>query len=188
MLAKVSPVTYRIQCHAGADPEVVHVDKLMPYQPDFGEELESWLRDEESGGCRAKGTQTPMPVLPETPPEVTGEPSTEVQSSPHDPGPESYPGTDSENEPSESVAPPRRGSRPRQEPDRYTEVHSVRTVQETADSLIPSLLLLVPLLLVVVAMSNPDVAVMAVVAVATSVSMFSPQLLLPWTRWWAGHC
>ena len=51
MLAKVSPVTYRIQCHAGAKPEVVHVDKLMPYQPNFGEELETWLRDEESGGC-----------------------------------------------------------------------------------------------------------------------------------------
>ncbi len=68
---------------------MVHVDKLMPYQPDFGEELESWLRDEESGGCRAKGTQTPMPALPETPPEVTDEPSVEVNSSPHDPGPES---------------------------------------------------------------------------------------------------
>ncbi len=102
---------YRIQRHAGAEPEVVHVDKLMPYQPDFGEEVESWLRDEDSGGCRAKGTQTPAPVLPETPPEVTGEPSAEVPSSPHDPGPESYSGTDSENGPSESVAPPRRGNR-----------------------------------------------------------------------------
>ncbi len=63
VLAKVSPVTYRIQRHAGAEPKIVHVDKLMPYQPDFGEELESWLRDEESGGCRAKGTQTPMHYL-----------------------------------------------------------------------------------------------------------------------------
>ena len=187
VLAKVSPVTYRIQRHAGAEPEVVHVDKLMPYQPDFGEELESWLRDEESGGCRAKITQTPMPVPPETPPEVAGRPSVEVQSSPHDPGPESYPGTDSENEPSESVAPPRRGSRPRQEPDRYTEVRSVWSVRETAGSLIPSILLHVALLLVVVAMSNPGVAVMTVVAAAVSVSMFSPQLLPPWTRWWAGH-
>ncbi len=100
----------------------------MPYQPDFGEELESWLRDEESGGCRAKGTQTPMPVPSETSPEVTREPSNEVLSSPHDPGPESYPSTDSESKPSESVAPPRRGSRPRQEPDRYTEVRCVRSV------------------------------------------------------------
>ncbi len=88
MLAKVRPVTYRIQCHAGAEPEVMHVDKLMPYQPDFGEELESWLRGEESGGCRGKGTQTPMPVLAETPIEVVDEPSIEVQSSIHDPGPE----------------------------------------------------------------------------------------------------
>ncbi len=187
MLAKVSPVTYRIQRYAGAEPEVVHVDKLMPYQPDFGEELESWLREEESGGCRAKGTQTPMPVPSETRPEVTGEPSTKVPSSPYDPGPESYPVTDSENEPSESVAPPRRGSRPRQEPDHYTEVRSVWFARETADNLIPSLLLLVALLLVVVTMSNPDVAVMAAVAVATSVSMFSPQLLPPWIRWWASH-
>ncbi len=64
MLAKVSPIMYRIQCHAGAESEIVLADKLMPYQPDFGEELESWLQDEESGGCRA--TQTPMPALPET--------------------------------------------------------------------------------------------------------------------------
>ncbi len=189
MLAKVSPVIHRIQRHVGAEPEVVHVDKLMPYQPDYGEELESWLRDEDSGGCRAKGTQPPMPVLPETPPGVIGEPSTEVPSSPYDPGPGSYPGTDSENEPSESVVPPRRGSRPRKEPDRYTEVRNVWSARETADSLIPSLLLLVALLLVVVAtcMSNPGVVVMAVVAVARSVRMFSPQLLPPWTRWWAGH-
>ena len=55
VLAKVSPVMYKIQRHAGAEPKIVHVDKLMPYQPDFGEELESWLRDEESGGCRVKG-------------------------------------------------------------------------------------------------------------------------------------
>ncbi len=39
----------------------------------------------------------------------------------------------------------------------------------------------------VVAMSNPDVAVMAVVAVAASMSMIPPQLMPPWTRWWAGY-
>ncbi len=177
----------RIQCHAGAKPEIVRVHKLMPYQPDFGEELKSWLRDEESGGCRAKGTQTPMPVLPETSPEVAGK-TTEVHSSPHDPGPESYSGTDSEDKPSESVAPPRRGNRPCQEQDRYPERRSVRSVRETTDGLIPSLLLLVGLLLVVIAMSNPDMVVMAVVAVAANVSMFSPQLMPPWTRWWASHC
>ena len=45
------------------------------------------------------------------------------------------------------------------------------------------------MLLVVVIVLNPDVAVMAVVAVAAVVSMlFSTQLMLPWTCWWAGHC
>ncbi len=179
MLAKVSPVTYRIQPHAGAEPKIVHVDKLMPYQPDFGEELESWLWDEDSGGCRAKGTQTPMPALPETSPEVAGGPSIEVHSIPHDPGLKSYSGTHSEDEPSESVAPSRCGNRPRQEPDWYTEVRSVRYARWTTDSLIPSLLLLVGLLLVVAAMSNPDMAVLTVVAGATSVSIFSPQLMPP---------
>ena len=119
VLAKVSPVTYRMQRHTGAEPEIVHVDKLMPYQPDFGEELESWLQDEESGGCRAKG---PMPALPETSPGVVDEPSIEVNTSPRDPGPQSYSGTDSEDESSVSVAPPRRGRRQHQEPDQYTEV------------------------------------------------------------------
>ncbi len=97
MLAKFSPVMYRIQSHAGAEPKIVDVDKLMPYQPDFGEELESWLQDEELGGCRAKGIQTPMLPLPGTSPGVVDEPSNEVHSSPHDPGPESYSGTDSED-------------------------------------------------------------------------------------------
>ncbi len=58
----------------------------------------------------------------------------------------------------------------------------------TTDSLGPSLLFLVGVLLVVVVILNPDVAVMAVVAVAAVVSMlFSPQLMLPLTRCWAGH-
>ncbi len=78
VVAKVSSVTYKIQCHAGAEPEIVHVDKLMPYQADFGEELDSWLQDEDSGGHRVKGTQTPMPVPPEASSEVTDGPSNEV--------------------------------------------------------------------------------------------------------------
>ncbi len=58
----------------------------------------------------------------------------------------------------------------------------------TTDSLGPSLLFLVRVLLLVVVVLNPDVAVLAVVAVAAVVSMFfSPQLMLPWTRWWMGH-
>ena len=92
------------------------------------------------------------------------------------------------NSPSESAASPRRSQRPRQEPDRYTEVRSVRSAVSATDSLGPSLLLLVAVLLVVATVLNPDVAVIAVVAVAAVVSMLlSPQLMLPWTRWWAGH-
>ncbi len=40
------------------EPELVHVDKLLPYQADFGEELHSWLHDEELGGHQVAGTQT----------------------------------------------------------------------------------------------------------------------------------
>ena len=43
-------------------------------------------------------------------------------------------------------------------------------------------------LLLVVVVLNPDAALIAVVVVAAVVSMFfSPQLMLAWTRWWAGH-
>ncbi len=43
-------MTYKIQRHSRADPEFVHVDKLLPYQADFEEELHSWLHGEESDG------------------------------------------------------------------------------------------------------------------------------------------
>ncbi len=36
VLAKTSPVTYKIQRHARTKPEIVHVEKLLPYQADFG--------------------------------------------------------------------------------------------------------------------------------------------------------
>ncbi len=49
VLVKTSPVTYEIQRRAGADPEIVHVDRLLPYWADFGEELNSWVECEESG-------------------------------------------------------------------------------------------------------------------------------------------
>ncbi len=185
VLTKVSSVTYKIQRHAGAEPEIVHVDKLMPYQADFREELESWLQDEDSGGHRVKGTQTPMPVSSEAPPGVADGPSNEVRDRPFDPRPEDGYGADMEGEsPSEATAPPQRSQRPRQEPDWYTEVRSVRSAVNTTDSLGPNLLFLVGMLLVVVVVLNPDMAVMAVVAVAAVVSMFfSPQLMLPWTCW-----
>ncbi len=58
----------------------------------------------------------------------------------------------------------------------------------TTDSLGPSLLFLVAMLLVVVVVLNPDVAVMAVVAVAAVVSMFfCNHLMLPWTCWWTTY-
>ncbi len=105
MLAKVSSAIYKIQCHAGADPEMVHVDKLMPYQADFGEELKSWLQDEESGRHRAKGTQTAAPVPSEASPGVADGPSYEVTDRPFNPGPEDGYGPDIESS-SESAAPP----------------------------------------------------------------------------------
>ncbi len=50
VLAKASPMTYKIQCHARAHPEFVHVDKLLPYLAYIEEELHSWLHGEESDG------------------------------------------------------------------------------------------------------------------------------------------
>ena len=69
VLAKTSPVTYNIQRHARAEPEIVHVDKMLPYQADFDEELHSWLHGEESDGQRIAETQTTDSILTELPPE-----------------------------------------------------------------------------------------------------------------------
>ncbi len=155
----------------------------------FGDELKSWLQDEELGGQRVKGTQTPAPVPSETSPGLVDRPSSEVTDHPFDPGPEDGYGTDMEGESfSESAASPKRSQQQCQEPGWYTEVRSVRSAVSTTDSLGPSLLFMVGMLLVVVVVLNPEVAVMAVVAVAASISMFFfPQLMLPWTHWWAGN-
>ncbi len=64
VLAKTGPVTYKIQHHAEVDPEIIHVDKLMPYQADFEEELQSWLQDTETTGHRVIGTHSCDPVPP----------------------------------------------------------------------------------------------------------------------------
>ncbi len=64
VLLRIGPVIYKIQRHAEADPEIIHVDKLMPYQADFGEELRSWLQDTETTGHRVIGTQICDPVPP----------------------------------------------------------------------------------------------------------------------------
>ena len=84
MLAKTGSLTYKIQYSAEAEPELVHVDKLLPYQADFGEELQSWLQDEELGGHNVAGMQTDQPASPSN---SLPEPSTHtVGGSPPDPG------------------------------------------------------------------------------------------------------
>ncbi len=63
MLAKTGPVTYKIQRQSQADPEIVHVDKLMPYYPDFEEQLHSWIETACLMQYRDQETQTSQPVL-----------------------------------------------------------------------------------------------------------------------------
>ncbi len=63
MLAKTGPVTCKIQHHPQADPEIVHVDKLMPYYPDFREQLHSWIETDCPMQYRDQEIQTSQPVL-----------------------------------------------------------------------------------------------------------------------------
>ncbi len=63
VLAKTGPVMYNIQRHSQADPEIVHVDKLMPYYPDFGDRLHSWIETHCLTQYRDQEVQTPKPVL-----------------------------------------------------------------------------------------------------------------------------
>ncbi len=79
MLAKTGPVTYKIQRHPQAEPDIVHVDKLMPYYPDFGEELHSWVETDHPTRYRDQGEQTASPPLQsqltaivDIPPQVPG--------------------------------------------------------------------------------------------------------------------
>ncbi len=62
-LAKTGPVTYTIPRHPLAGPEVVPVDKLMPYYPDFGERLHSWIETDCPMQYRDQEVQTSKPVL-----------------------------------------------------------------------------------------------------------------------------
>ncbi len=126
VLTKVGPVTYKIQRHAEADPEIVHVDKLMPYQADFGEELQRWLQDTETTGHRVIGTQTCDPVPPAAEAEPVPSPVNEDEAG--------FSGSDSEgvvdteleddNIPAPAT-PPRRGLRPRRVPDRYAPINRI---------------------------------------------------------------
>ncbi len=79
VLAKTGPVTYKIQRHPQAEPDIVHVDKLMPYYPDFGEELHSWIEADHPTRYRDQGEQTASPTLQSQlivvvniPPQVSG--------------------------------------------------------------------------------------------------------------------
>ena len=79
VLAKTGPVTYKIQRHPQAEPDIVHVDKLMPYYPDFGEELHSWIETDHPTRYREQGEQTASPtiqsqltVVVDIPPQVPG--------------------------------------------------------------------------------------------------------------------
>ena len=54
---------YKIQRHRQAGPEVVQVDKLMPYYPDFRERLHSWIETDCPMQYRDQEVQTSKPVL-----------------------------------------------------------------------------------------------------------------------------
>ncbi len=98
VLAKTGPVTYKIQRHAEADPEIVHVDKLLPYQADFGEDLQSWLQDTESTGHRVIGTQTCDYVPSDTEPEIFPDITIEDEASFSEPDSEDWADSDPEDE------------------------------------------------------------------------------------------
>ncbi len=63
VLAKTGPGTYKIQRHLQADPDIVHMDKLMPYYPDSGERLSSWIETDSPVQYRDQEIQTSRPVL-----------------------------------------------------------------------------------------------------------------------------
>lgn len=67
----------------------MHVEKLLPYQADFGEELHNWIQVEELGDHQAE--------QPVTSADSSREPFTNpVSDSPHDAGSEGYHGVESE--------------------------------------------------------------------------------------------
>ena len=86
VLAKTGPVTYKIQRHPQADPEIVHVDKLMPYYSYFGERLCSWIETGYLTQYRDQEAQTLKPVLWDQPVAVV-----DITPQISDPNPESEP-------------------------------------------------------------------------------------------------
>ena len=55
VIAKTGPVVYKIQHHPQAEPDILHVDKLMPYYLDFREELQSWIEIDHPTQYRDRG-------------------------------------------------------------------------------------------------------------------------------------
>ena len=133
VLAKTSPVTYKIQRHARAEPEFVHVDKLLPYQADFEEELHSWLHGEESDGRRVAEMQAADNKPFELPPEAAVSSPSPMPGGSLDFDLVSDQDAEVKSdavEPSTSAIQPRQGLRPHQIPDCYTSVRSIRSVPE----------------------------------------------------------
>ena len=60
MLGQVGEVNYKVQQQENADPHVVHVDKLIPYLPDFDVVLTPWIKLDQDP--RVKATQTGDPL------------------------------------------------------------------------------------------------------------------------------
>ncbi len=126
VLTKTGPVTYKIQRHAEADPEIIHVDKLLPYQADLGEDLQIWLQDTESKGHRVIGTQTCDHVPSDPEPEIFPDFTTEDKTSFSECDSENWANSDPEDEElSTPEMPPRCGQRPRLAPDHYNPVNRV---------------------------------------------------------------
>ncbi len=113
MLAKTGPVTYKIQRHPQAEPDIVHVDKLMPYYPDFGEELCSWIETDHPTRYRDQGEQTAGPTL-------QSQLTVVVDIQPQVPG---------ANPNSEPVAPPPDPPNPASEPEETSETNTTESAE-----------------------------------------------------------
>ncbi len=58
---------YKIHHQLQAEHDIVHVGKLMPYYPDFGERLYSWIEADHPTQYRDQEAQTSKPVLQDQP-------------------------------------------------------------------------------------------------------------------------
>ncbi len=135
----------------------MHVDKLLPYQADFEEELHSWLHGEESDERRVVDTQTKDNTLSELPPEAAVRSPSFTQGGSLDFGLVSDQDADVESDvegPSTSVIQPRQGLQPHDTPDRYAYVWSVWSVPGLSHDSSFSIPMLLGLLLAVSTLSR----------------------------------